>query len=42
MGFFASSNFNMLCLLQTCLDGFNTDVNCHRLILPDATTRGLG
>lgn len=24
------------CVLQTCLDEFNTDVDCHRLIFPDA------
>ena len=31
-------------LLQTSLDGFNTDVDCHRLIFPDAmhnTSSGL-
>ena len=31
-------------VLQTCLDGFNTDVDCHRLIFQDAlhnTSSGL-
>ena len=34
----------MLCLPQTCLDGFNTSTDCHRLIFPDAmhnTSSGL-
>ena len=34
----------MLCLPQTCLNGFNTSTDCHRLIFPDAmhnTSSGL-